>query len=99
MFCTPQRKVDQRGNGAWQIYTWRFTVEQEGEHVELPIVTSIGVQVIGDGAVTLQASIDRRHWTDVATLTAGLSTHPLVARYIRANGSNALVHVMAGVMK
>lgn len=99
MFCTPERKVDDRGNAAWHIFTWRFSVEQDGEHVELPIVTSIGVQVVGDGAVTLQASIDRRHWSDVDTLTAGLHTRPLVARYLRANGSNAIVHVMAGVTK
>jgi hypothetical protein len=99
MFCTPERKVDDRGIAAWHIFTWRFSVEQEGEHVDLPITTHIGAQVIGDGAVTLQASIDRRHWSDVATLTAGLHTLPLCARYIRANGNNALVHVMVGVMK
>lgn len=100
MFAVVERKVDQRTTGAWHIHTWRFTVEQEGEHVDLPIATHIGVHVIGDGAVTLQASIDRRHWCDIDTIAGpAMRTLPLCARYLRANGNNAIVHVMVGVMK
>lgn len=98
MFCTPTRTLDARSNGSLLIHTWRFVHEQDGAHVELPIAHVIAVQVI-DGAVTLQASLDRKHWQDVATLAGPcLEAIPLFARYLRANG-RGLVHVMVRAEK
>lgn len=98
MFCTPVRTVDARSNGTWILWTWRFGAEQEGEPVELPITRVLGVQVVGEGEVTLLASLDRKHWQPVATYAgAGLHTVPLLARYLRVDGRGMTVHVMIGV--
>jgi hypothetical protein len=100
MLVTPDKHDDPRGNGRLCVWTWRFVGPQEGESVHLPICGRISVQVVGQGAVTLQGSLDRRHWHDVLELAGpALEQRDLFVRYLRANGTDCTVHVMVEVEK